>query len=138
MDRPTSTRSTIGLLTLMLLMGLAACEAQGGEGAFSDIALPTFSKDRVAQEAPVEVRRLLSGSEVENLYAMSPSPDGRHFTGIAWFDGGGEVAVVDAETGEKVAITDVHLSTVASRIRGTPGRMGKRLSSDPSVSMART
>ncbi len=50
MNRPTQSRSKIGcLLALTLPMGLAACGAQDSDAAFSEIALPTFSKDRVAQ-----------------------------------------------------------------------------------------
>ena len=79
MNRRTQTPSKIGcLITLMLSVGLAACGAQDGDAGFSEIALPTFSRDRVAQEAPVEVRRLLSGAGEWGFGDMSPSPDGRY------------------------------------------------------------
>lgn len=129
MNRQTQPRSTIGcLLTLMLSVGMGACGPQAGDAAFSDIALPTFSKDRVAQEAPVEVRRLLSSSTTLNeqsgpsglgtvvpsesspsrdwsIHSMSPSPDGRYLTDVNWLDWAGDVSVVDLETGEERSIT---------------------------------
>ncbi len=108
MNRPTQSRSKIGcLLALTLSLGLAACGAQDSDAAFSEIALPTFSKDRVAQEAPVEVRRLLSGSgDNEWMFPyMSPSPDGRYLTDIVFADWGSDLTVVDLETGEERSIT---------------------------------
>ena len=83
MNCPTQSRSTIGsFLALTLSMGLAACTAEDNDDAFSEIALPTFAKDRVAQEAPVEVRRLLSGGEDWELGYMAPSADGRYLTDV--------------------------------------------------------
>jgi Tol biopolymer transport system component len=107
MNRPTKFRSETGcLIALMLSVGLAGCGAQDGDAAFSEIALPTFSKDRVAQEAPVEVRRLLSGSEGAgefDFFAASPSPDGRYVTDVDWETG--DVAVRDLTTGETRRVT---------------------------------
>ena len=108
MNRPTPTRSIIGcLVTLIGAVGLAACGAQDGDAAFSDIALPTFSKDRVAAEAPVEVRRLFSAGRIPNGRANSAeldlvqadvSPDGRYVTDIEWQ--GGNMLIRDLATGE--------------------------------------
>ena len=107
MKRLTQFRSTIDcLLALMLSVGLAACGAQGAGDAFSDIALPTFSKDRVAQEAPVEVRRMLTddGEMDLALYRMAPSRDGRYITDIRWNPA--DLAVRDLATGESRRITN--------------------------------
>ena len=105
MNRPTQSRSKTGcLLTLMLSVGLAACDAPGDDAAFSDIALPTFSKDRVAQEAPVEVRRMLSGDENLDFQALDASPDGRYVTDILW--GTGDLAVRELATGETRRVTN--------------------------------
>ena len=106
MNRPTPPRSTIGrLLTLMLSVGLTACGAQDGDATFSEIALPTFSTDRVAQEAPVEARRLLSGGDGWGFESMSPSPDGRYLIDIFWGDWGGDLEIVDLEAGEHRLVT---------------------------------
>lgn len=104
MTRHTQSRSKTGcLLTLMLSFGLSACGVQGADDTFSDIALPTFSKDRVAQEAPVEVRRLLSGSVGWDFGFGSPSPDGRFLTDIEWNLKSG-VSLLDLATGEETEI----------------------------------
>ena len=83
MNRPTKFRSETGcLIALMLSVGLAACGAQDGDAAFSEIALPTFSKDRVAQEAPVEVRRVFSsaaGLDIESFEATEATWAPRSF-----------------------------------------------------------
>ena len=84
MNHPTEPRSKIGgLLALALPVALAACGAQASDAAISQTAFPTFSKDRVAQEAPVEVRRMLAGRDW-SFETSSPSPDGRYLTDIAW------------------------------------------------------
>lgn len=104
MNCSTRSRPSIGcLLTLTLSAGLTACGASDEGSAFSDIALPTFSKDRVAREAPVEVRRLLAGTEGWSFGTMSPSPDGRFLTDIGWGYGGG-ASVIDVATGEEIYI----------------------------------
>jgi len=104
MNSSPRSGSTIGCLwSLAISVGLAACGTQDADDKFSEIALPTFSKDRVAREAPVEVRRLLSGSDGWSFEAMSPSPDGRLLTDIEW-ELGGEASVIDVATGEETLL----------------------------------
>lgn len=104
MNRPTQSRWKIScLLALALPVALAACGAQASDAA--QTARLSFSKDRVAQEAPVEVRRMLSDtSRAWNFLMMSPSPDGRYLTNIAWWSGGGDVSFLDLSTGEETPI----------------------------------
>ena len=105
MNRPTQPRSKIACpLALMLSVGLAACGAQDGDEAFSDIALPRFAKDRVAREAPVEVRRMFSRDENLDFQALDVSPDGRYVTDILW--GTGDLAVRELATGETRRVTN--------------------------------
>jgi len=107
MIRPTTLRRMTGwVVSLIVATSVAGCGSESGDAAFDEIALPTFSKDRVAREAPVEVRRLLSGGEWSH-YAMSPSPDGRYLTDITWAASGvgGDVALVDTETGVETPLT---------------------------------
>jgi len=109
MNCPTQSRSTIllrsrisCLIALTLSMAQAACGAQTSDVATSDVALSTFSKGRVAQEAPVEVRRLLAGRDW-SFETSSPSPDGRYLTDIAWHADSGS-SFLDLETGEETQI----------------------------------
>ncbi len=105
MDCLTTSRFRIGyLLALMLPVGLTACEAQDGDETYADIALSTFSKNRVAQEAPVEVRRMLSGGVELDFEDQAPSPDGRYFTDIDWETS--DLAVRDLATGETRRVTN--------------------------------
>jgi len=106
MNRATQSRSKIScLLALALPVALAACGAQASDAANSQTAFPTFSKDRVAQEAPVEVRRMLSddGGDLD-FYALAPSPDGRYVTDIDWSTG--NLTVRDLATGETRRVTN--------------------------------
>jgi len=107
MNRPTRSRSKIScLLVIAFPVALAACGAQASDAAIPQTAHPTFSKDRVAQEAPVEVRRMLSsggGNGVWSFETMSPSPDGRYLTDIGWQADGG-ASVLDVATGEETQI----------------------------------
>ena len=101
MNRPAQSRSKIRcLLALTLPLGLLACGAQDSDDAFSEIALPTFSNDRMALEAPVEIRRMLSGGRLA-FGAPVPSPDGRWVTAIE----GRDLAVRDLVTGETRRVT---------------------------------
>jgi len=102
MNRPTQSRTAGRLLALVLSAGVAACGVQDSDAAFSEIALPTFSKDRVAREAPVEVRRLHSAA-LWDLYAAAPSPDGRFITEINWNTG--NLDVRELATGETRQVT---------------------------------
>jgi len=105
MTRPTQPRRKINrLFALLMPVGLAACGAQDAQDAFSDIALPTFSKDRVAREAPVEVRRVLSGDGELDFESLDVSPDGRHVTDIDWNTG--DLAIRDLVTGETRPVTN--------------------------------
>jgi len=104
MTHPTQSPSKIGcLLVAWLSVAPAACGAQAGDAASSAVALSTFSKARVAQEAPVEVRRLLAGNVGWSFETASPSPDGRYLTDIAWGVDAGS-SFIDLETGEETQI----------------------------------
>ena len=130
MNRPTESRSKIGfLLALMLPIGLSACGAEAGDTAFSEIALPTFSTGRVAQEAPVEVRRLLSddGDMDLDIPRLDVSPDGRYITDILWNPG--DLGVRDLATAESRRVTNNSVAGVfpdgtAFSPDGTPGERG--------------
>jgi Tol biopolymer transport system component len=111
MNGLTQFRSKIGFpLALMFSMGLAACRVQDSQAALS-----TFSTDRVAQEAPVEVRRLLVGEGSLNFNQLDVSPDGRSATAIDWQTG--DVAIRDLATGEMRRVSD---NFAAGRNRSFP------------------
>jgi Tol biopolymer transport system component len=82
-----------------LAVGLTGCALEGGGSAAAQSAAAAV----MAEASALQVRRVWAG-RVPNLYAASPSPDGRLVTEIDWSTG--DLAVLDLETATLRRVTN--------------------------------